>query len=68
MCEKPIIDVWKVENEHSPFPWRFSVEYKGIKHQFSGIPNYCKSKHSAICRAYYRAKWLTEGSFDEHYK
>ena len=58
---------WKVKNH--PYPWRFSVDdCKNKPHVFGGIPNYCESKRSALKRAWYRAKWFSDGSYYSRYK
>lgn len=46
------------------YPYRFTVG----KHQFTGIPNQCKTKLSALKRAWWRAKWISEDTFNERYK
>lgn len=50
-----------------PFPWRFSIEGNGRKLGFSGMPNYCETKASALKRAWWRCKWLADGTFDKRY-
>ena len=64
--EKPVIEVWK-ENDWSPYPWRFKITFKGVTHDFIGIPNKCPSKRSASMRARWRAKWIMNGTYDQHY-
>ena len=50
-------------------PWLFAVQKDDdAEHTFSGVPNYCKTRHSAFMRGYYRAKWLNRGTYGEHYK
>lgn len=62
-CE---ISIWTIENH--PYPWRFSIiDQNGLTHNFSGIPNYCESRLSVYRRAWWRAKWLTDGSFSNRY-
>jgi hypothetical protein len=64
--EKPVIKVWKSDHP-GPYPWMFEITFKGIKHNFVGIPNKCETKRSASMRAWWRAKWIMNGTFDEHY-
>lgn len=61
-----IVKIWKVKHL---YPYRFSVLclVDGIEHGFAGIPNYCETRHSAIMRGWYRAKWLTDNTFGKHY-
>lgn len=56
-------------NDWSPFPWEFYVFAKdGNKHQFLGIRNKCETSRAALRRAWWRAKWLADGTFSERYK
>jgi hypothetical protein len=49
-------------------PWRFRVwDRSGNVHNFAGLPNYCRSVRSAMMRAWYRAKWMTNGEYEKHY-
>ena len=64
--EKPEIIVWKIEENH-PYPWRFSIVFQGKKTEFIGIPNQCTTKREAYKRAWWRAKWMQEGTFDARY-
>jgi len=50
------------------FPWRFELERDGHQIQFSGVPNQCGTARQALRRAWWRAKWLAEGTYDDHYK
>jgi hypothetical protein len=52
---------------HMLYPWRFSVEHNGVKHEYSGIPNYSKTKAAALKRGWYRAKWFSEGTYSKRY-
>jgi hypothetical protein len=47
--------------------WFFDVRHNGILHQFRGLPNKCESKASALKRAWYRAKWLNDGTYNQRY-
>ncbi len=51
----------------SIYPWIFTVEHQGNVRQFGGGPNSCLRRAQALKRAWYRAKWLSEGVWDEHY-
>lgn len=59
--EKAEIIVFKINDKHHPYPWRFDVEYKGVRHQYRGLPNYCETKRQAISRAVWRKRWLENG-------
>ena len=66
---KCTVKVWHTGSSWHPHPWLFSVVGPdGVEHKFAGIPNQCETKHSAIMRGWYRAKWLNEGTLHEHYK
>lgn len=64
------IRVWKIPgNWYKTMPWRFSIQEDDKSETlFSGIPNYCCTKRSAMKRAWYRAKWINEGTWKQHYK
>lgn len=49
------IRVWQVDHV---YPWRFSVIIDSETWFFVGVPNYCSTKHQAICRAHVKAKRL----------
>lgn len=40
----------------------------GEEWQYIGFPNYCDSKRAALKRAWYRIKWMREGTMGEHYQ
>jgi len=51
-----------------PYPWRFDVERPcGTKHVFSGVPNQCETRASALRRGWWRAKWMADGTFEQRY-
>jgi hypothetical protein len=50
------------------FPWRFKIEHNGETREYSGMPNYCETSRAALKRAWYRAKWLSEGTYHQRYK
>jgi len=52
----------------APYIWMFQVEKCGRVWEFLGVPNYCDSLRSALRRAWWRAKWLADGTYDDHYK
>ena len=64
-----LVTVWKVPGGfYRSVPWRFSIkEPNGKEWQYIGIPNYCTSKLSALRRAWYRVKWMREGTVNQHY-
>ena len=51
------IQVWKIDEPH-PYPWRFSVTFRGKVWRFIGIPNMCATKHQACCRAHAKLRWM----------
>ncbi len=47
----------------------FSVtESNGKVHEFAGIRNLCETEKSALKRAWWRAKWISDGTFYDYYK
>jgi hypothetical protein len=65
-----LVKVWKMPGSwYGTIPWRFSItEPDGREWQFSGIPNYLETKRKALKRAWYRVKWMREGTMGEHYQ
>lgn len=63
------VKVWKLDTEwYRAIPWRFSVTGPdGKEWKYIGIPNYCSTKQSALMRAWYRAKWINNGTIEERY-
>ena len=63
------VEVFHIGEDWHPYPWRFRV-YKpsGIAVNFAGLPNQCETSNSAMMRAYHRAKWISNGSYDTRYK
>ena len=50
-------------------PWCFAIKMDGEKERnFGGVPNYCETRHKALMKAWYRAKWLSSGAWSQHYK
>ena len=50
-------------------PWRFRLwKPDGTEIQFTGVPNYCTSRRSAMMRAKARCKWIADGTYDSRYK
>ena len=66
--DKADISVFRCKQENHPYPWRFSVTYEGVRHDFYGTPNQCPTRRSAYMRAFWRAKWLECGIFEKKYK
>jgi hypothetical protein len=62
-----------VETNHNgvswhPYPWGFNItEPSGARHVFAGIPNQCETRHAALMRGWWRAKWMRDGTFNERY-
>ena len=50
------------------FPWRFKIKHNGTERDFSGMSNYVETKARALKRGWWRAKWLSEGAYFNHYK
>lgn len=67
--DKALIEVFrKAEDWWHPYPWRFAVTYRGVRHEFAGLPNQCASRRQASLRARWRAKWLEDGTYSQRYK
>lgn len=66
--EKAVLDVFHCGEEGHPYPWRFAVTYRGVRHEFSGIANKCATRRAATMRAWWRAKWLENGTYDQRYR
>lgn len=65
------VRVYTTENSlyyYSAFPWMYEIEFNGKLIHFTGIPNYLETKRKALKKAWYRAKWLSENTFNEKYK
>ena len=52
----------------TPNIWMFKIERDGSSWEFYGVPNYCYSVASALRRGWWRAKWIAEGTYDQHYQ
>ncbi len=63
-CE---VTVWRTSGLWPSYPWRYAVTYKGKKREFSGVPNYLETKKAALKKAWWRAKWLSDGTFGSRY-
>lgn len=51
-----------------PYPWSFEIiDQNGIKHSYWGIPNKCHTAASALRRGWWRAKWLSDGTYSQRY-
>lgn len=62
------IKVWRIKGPYwGCAPWRFSITRNGKIRNFLGVPNYCISKVQACKRAWWRAKWLDNGEWENHY-
>ena len=63
------IELWRIKGPYwGGYPWRFAITHKGKRIEFTGVPNYCVSKVQAAKRAWWRAKWLNEGTYSARYK
>jgi len=65
-----IVRTWKrTDGNWHQFPWQFSVQEDGkSEHTFTGVPNYCETRHRALMRGWWRSKWINNGTWGEHYK
>lgn len=57
----------KVYADPHPFPWMFTIHRAGITYRYGGIPNKCESAASALKRAWWRCKWMAEGTYGKRY-
>ena len=56
------------ETYHPGCPWRFEIHTpEGDVRRFMGIPNYVDTCAQALKRAWWRCKWLADGSFHTRY-
>lgn len=53
---------------YSLFPWNFAIRDEFRWRHYYGIPNKVETRAKALRRAWYRAKWLKDGTYDQHYK
>lgn len=53
---------------YSLFPWNFAIQKGKGWIYFIGIPNQVETRSKALRRAWYRAKWLKDGTWNNHYK
>lgn len=67
-AEHATIEVWRIDADWHPYPWRFAVTFRGERHLYAGIPNQCETEAEALERARERAGWLEDGTYDQHYK
>ena len=52
---------------YSPYPWNSAIHDGYGWHHFLGIPNKVETCASALKRAWYRAKWMNEGTLKQRY-
>lgn len=54
---------------NDPYPWMFRIHHpeRGWI-EFYGIPNRCETWRSAMMRAWWRCRWISDGTFDVRYK
>lgn len=61
-----IVRVWNIGGI---YPWAFAVQEDGRPEMlFGGVPNWCSTRHSALMRAWWRTKWINNGTWDHLYK
>ena len=67
---KCIVRTWKrTDGNWSTAPWLFSVQMDGESEiKYLGVPNYCETRHRALMRGWWRAKWKNDGVYTNHYK
>lgn len=66
-CKVSVYKVPESNRWHNSYPWRFVIKYNGHWHHFSGVPNCCETKASALKRAWWRCKWMSEGIYNQMY-
>ena len=49
------------------FPWSFAIRDGDAWLHFAGIPNVVETRAKALKRGWYRAKWLHDGTWNQHY-
>lgn len=63
------IRAWREENTNHPYPWSFEItDSEGKTKRYGGIPNMCETSAQALKRAWYRAKWISDGTIDQKYR
>ncbi len=62
------VTAWRSEFAHPAYPWCLRIEGPGGTWTFGGIPNCCETSRQALRRGWWRAKWISEGTFDNRYK
>jgi len=64
------VKVWRIRGPYwGCAPWRFSIiDRQGVERNYVGVPNYLESKQQALKKAWWRAKWLANGTYQNHYK
>lgn len=56
------------EFDSHPYPWRYEIITPTGKHlHFSGVPNQLETRRAALKKAWWRAKWISEGTFEKKY-
>lgn len=64
-----LIEVWRIKGPiWGAYPWRYAVTHNGKRREYTGVPNYMESKRSALKKAWWRAKWLFDGTYADKYK
>jgi len=53
---------------YDAFPWNLAIHDGGGWHHYYGIPNKVETRAKALRRAWYRAKWMYDGTYGDHYK
>lgn len=61
--------VWKGKEDWHPFPWCFKIiTPDGRELVFAGVPNQMETSAQALKRAWWRCKWLSDGTYNQRYR
>lgn len=58
----------KTGEDWHPYPWTYTINDNGTLHSYVGLPNKCETPQSALKRAWWRCKWMSEGTYGNRYK
>lgn len=61
-------EVFTTDFVYPSYPWLFRVKNKhGEWINFAGMPNKCETIRSAMMRAWWRCKWVADGTMEKRY-